>query len=49
MADKIENLKQLAEQCNIRSPAKLVKMAMLEGVDATIPEAQEALKTDLAR
>ena len=49
MADWIENLKALADEYSIRSPAKLQKQAPLEGVRVSIREAQEALKTDLGR
>ena len=49
MADRIENLKQLAAEYSIRSAAKLRKQALLEGVEVTLREAAEALKTDLAK
>ena len=49
MADKIENLKQLADEYSIRSPAKLRAQALLEGVKVTLREAEEALRTDLAK
>ena len=49
MADRIQNLKALADEFNIRSPAKLRKQALLEGVKVTLKEAEEALRTDLAR
>ena len=49
MADRIENLKLLANEYNIRSAAKLRQQAQLEGVSVTLREAAEALKTDLAR
>ena len=49
MADRIENLKQLADEYSIRSAAKLRKQALLEGVKVTLREAEEALKTDLAK
>ena len=47
--DRIENLKALADELNIRSAAKLKQQASLEGVNVTLREAAEALKTDLAR
>ena len=49
MADRVENLRALADEFNIRSAAKLRKQALLEGVKVTLREAEEALKTDLAR
>ena len=49
MADRIENLKQLADEYSIRSAAKLRKQALLEGTKVTLREAEEALKTDLAK
>ena len=49
MADRIENLRQLASEFSIRSAAKLRKQALLEGVKVTLREAEEALKTDLAK
>ena len=49
MADRIENLKALADEYNIRSPAKLRQQALLEGVNDSIGEAQEALRIDLGR
>ena len=49
MADKIENLKQLTDEYSIRSPAKLRAQALLEGVKVTLREAEEALRTDLAK
>ena len=49
MADRIESLKQLAEEYNIRSPAKLKQMAQSEGVSVTFKEAQQALASDTAR
>ena len=49
MADRIENLKQLADEYSIRSAAKLRKQALLEGVNVTLKEAAEALRTDLAK
>ena len=49
MADRIENLKQLAAEFSIRSAEKLRKQALLEGTKVTRREAEEALKTDLAR
>jgi len=49
MADRIENLKQLAAEYSIRSAEKLRKQALLEGTKVTRREAEEALKTDLAR
>ena len=39
----------LADEYSIRSPAKLQRQALLEGVRVSIREAQEALKTDLGR
>ena len=47
--DRIENLKALADELNIRSAAKLRAQALIEGVNVTLREAAEALKTDLAR
>ena len=47
--DRIEALKALAEEYNIRSPAKLRQQSALEGVGVTTREAQEALKNDVAR
>ena len=49
MADRIQNLKQLADEYSIRSPAKLRAQALLEGVKVTLREAEEALRTDLPR
>jgi hypothetical protein len=49
MADRIENLKQLAAEFSIRSAEKLRKQALLEGTKVTRREAEEALKTDLAK
>ena len=49
MADRIDGLKALADEYSIRSPAKLQKQALLEGVRVSIREAQEALKNDLGR
>ena len=49
MADRIDGLKALADEYSIRSPAKLQKQALLEGVRVSIREAQEALRTDLGR
>ena len=46
MADRIENLKALADEYNIRSPAKLRQQALIDGVKVTLREAEEALKTD---
>ena len=48
MADRIENLKALADEYNIRSASKLRQQALLDGVNVTLREAAEALKTDLA-
>ena len=47
--DRVEALKALADEYNIRSAPKLRQQALLEGVNVTIREAQEALKTDVAR
>ena len=47
--DRIENLKALADEYNIKSAAKLRAQALTEGVNVTLREAAEALKTDLAR
>ena len=49
MADRIENLKQLAAEYSIRSAEKLRKQALLEGTKVTRREAEEALKFDLAK
>ena len=49
MADWIENLKNLADMYSIRSPAKLQKQALIEGVRVFIREAQTALQTDVGR
>ena len=49
MADRIEPLKVLAQECNVRSPAKLRQQALVDGVRVTRKEAQEALAGDTAR
>ena len=49
MANKIENLTALADEFNVRSPARLRKQARLEGVSASMRKAQETLKTDLPK
>ena len=49
MADRIENLKALADEYNIRSAAKLKKQALIDGVKVTLKESEEALRTDLAK
>ena len=49
MADRIESLKALAQEYNVRSPAKLKQQAQLEGVSVTLKEAQQALADDTAR
>ena len=46
---RIEALKALADEYNIRSAPKLRQQAQIEGISVTTREAQEALKTDLAR
>jgi hypothetical protein len=43
MADRIGSLKALAEEYNLRSPAKLKQQAQIEGVNVTFKEAQQAL------
>ena len=45
MADRIESLKALAQEYNVRSPAKLKRQAQIEGVNVTLKEAQKALAT----
>ena len=49
MADRIEFLKALAQEYNVRSPAKLKRQAQLEGVNVTLKEAQQALASNTAR
>jgi len=49
MADRIESLKSLATEYNIRSPAKLRQQALIDGVNVTLKEAQQALANDTAR
>ena len=49
MVDRLENLKDLAFEHSTRSPAKLQKQAVFEGVRVSTREAQEALRTDLGR
>ena len=49
MADRIQNLKELADEYNIRSPAKLRQQSLIDGVKVTLREAEEALRTNLAR
>ena len=49
MADRIESLKALAQEYNVRSPAKLKQQAQLEGVSVSFKEAQQALAGDTAR
>ena len=49
MADRIDGLKALADEYSIRSPAKLQRQAVIEGVRVSIREATEALKNDLGR
>ena len=49
MADTIDALKAIADEYSIRSPTKLQKQALLEGVRVSIRDAQEALKTDIGR
>ena len=49
MADRIESLKALAQEYNVRSPAKLRQQALIEGVNVTLKEAQQALSSDTAR
>ena len=49
MADRIESLKNLATEYNIRSPAKLRQQALIDGVNVTLKEAQQALANDIAR
>jgi len=49
MADRIESLKALAQEYNVRSPAKLRQQALVDGVRVTLKEAQEALASDTAR
>ena len=48
MADRIESLKALAQEYNVRSPAKLKQQAQLEGGSVTVKEAQQALAGDTA-
>ena len=48
-ADRIESLKALAEQYNVRSPAKLKQQALIEGVSVTFKEAQQALTDSTGR
>ena len=50
MADRIESLKALAQEYNIRSPAKLKQQALAtEGVSVTFKEAQLALTDSTSR
>ena len=49
MADRIESLKALAEEYNVRSPAKLKQQAQIEGVTVTFKEAQQALADNTGR
>ena len=49
MADRIESLKALVEEYNVRSPAKLKQMAQSEGVSVTFKEAQQALADNTGR
>ena len=49
MADRIDSLKALATEYNIRSPAKLRQQALIDGVNVTSKEAQQALASDTAR
>jgi len=49
MADRIESLKALAQEYNVRSPAKLKQQAQLEGVSVSFKEAQQALASDTGR
>ena len=49
-ADRIEALRILAEEYNVRSPAKLKQQALAtEGVSVTFREAQQALTDSTAR
>ena len=49
MADRIESLKALAQEYNVRSPAKLKQQALIEGVSVTLKEAQQALADSTSR
>ena len=49
MTDRIEALMSLADEYNIRSPAKLRQQSLVDDVNVTIREAQEALRVDMPR
>ena len=49
MADRIESLKALAQEYNVRSAVKLRQQAQLEGVSVSLKEAQQALASDTSR
>ena len=49
MADRIESLKALAQEYNVRSAAKLKQQSQIEGVSVTLKEAQLALADDTSR
>ena len=49
MADRIESLKALAQEYNVRSAFKLRQQAQLEGVSVSLKEAQQALASNTSR
>lgn len=49
MEERVEALKALAGEYNIRTAPKLQQQSLLEGVRVTLKEAQEALRVDLPR